>query len=97
MRICIILSTLVVLTSCMRQEFIIDKKGAQVHRTVNVKETQDFFVNGVGQTKVIRSDERCGGHNEVVKIAYEQKPLDIVLSSFTYGVYSPRSVEVNCK
>lgn len=55
-----------------------------------------FFVDGIGQRKTVDAAAACGGADQVVKVEVEQRPIDVVFSVITFGIYTPRGARVYC-
>ena len=64
---------------------------------VNSKKiTQDFFLVGIGQEKEIDVKEVCGSKKpDWAQTQFSAK--DAILGVITFGIYTPRTVDIYCK
>ncbi len=62
-----------------------------------LEQSQSFFVYGIGQQKVIDAAEVCGGMENVAKVEVQQTFVNGLLSTVTFGIYTPREARVYCK
>lgn len=91
---------LLYVTSCATQQFKVSNQEPK--SAPNYKESQTFFVYGIGQTKQVNTSEICGGDNKVTQVENKHTPLDIFIG-FVQGaligiqIYSPRTTSVTCK
>ena len=61
-----------------------------------LKQRQTFFVDGIGQRKTVNAAQICNGRSVgMVRSTFE--PLDIVFGVVTFGIYTPRTLEVYCR
>ena len=54
----------------------------------------DFFIAGVGQEKIIDANDYCKHGINTVKTKYTF--MDGLLSTVTFGIYTPNSYEIYC-
>lgn len=81
------------LSSCMTQRVYTGSgMGAAVP---SYKKSQPFFVSGIAQTKEVNAQTVCQSSG-VAKVSSTFTPLDIVLSVVTFGIYTPRTMEIYC-
>lgn len=81
------------LSSCMTQRVYTGSgAGAAVPA---YKKSQPFFVSGVGQTKEVNAQAICR-QSGIAKVNATFTPLDVVLGAVTFGIYTPRTMEVYC-
>lgn len=57
---------------------------------------QTFFIGGIGQEEELDAAKVCGGLEKVAKVETEQTFVDGLLTSITFGIYTPRSARVYC-
>ncbi len=86
------------LAGCTTQTFDLrqNEQDRDAGRIV-VDETQDFFVGGPGQERVLNAAAACSEVQRVVQVQMSRSLLDGVLSFITLGVYSPAHVRVRCR
>jgi len=84
----------VVLAGCAQQSFSI--KDNVTDSSYTQRQTQHFFVSGVGQEKYVDAASVCGGRDNVARIEVQQTFLNGLLSLVTLGIYTPREARVYC-
>ncbi|MFT4608586.1 MAG: hypothetical protein ACI9YO_001146 [Gammaproteobacteria bacterium] len=84
----------IIISGCSAQTFNINgsNDGASSNQT-----THHFFLWGIGQEREVDAAEVCGGVDKVVKVEAQLTFINGLLSTFTFGIYSPRNVTVYCK
>ena len=71
--------------------------NGQANSSIPTQEVmQPFFVDGIGQKQAINAAEVCYGAENVAKVESQQSFLNIVLSTITFGIYTPRQAKVYC-
>lgn len=91
-----ILSLLVlslVVSGCAQQTFTM---SAEENETT-LKESQHFFINGLGQDKEIDAAAVCNGTDKVAKVEVQETFVNGLLRTITLGIYTPREARVFCK
>ena len=92
-KLCIIAAMSLALAACSTQTFNMGRINSTAPKTDNM---QSFFVSGIGQEQTINAAEVCGGATKVAKVQVQQTFLNIVLTTVTGGIYSPRQARVFC-
>ena len=83
---------ILMLGGCATQKFeFSDRDG----RLAN-EEMQLFFLSGIGQTQTSASSA-CGGTNNIARLEFEQKFVDVALAILTIGIFTPRHARIYCK
>ena len=82
-----------VLTGCATQSFTMNDKGTPRQASDTM---QSFFISGIGQEQTQDASDLCGGTQNVYKVEVQQSPLDCLLQTATFGLYTPRHVRVYC-
>ncbi len=83
------------LSACASQQFAVQPAAAgPVHQ---VERTQVFFVGGLHQDKRVDAAELCGGAGRVLRVDMRQKDLDLLMSTLTMGLYTPRRMIITCQ
>jgi hypothetical protein len=93
MKTILIICLSVLMCACATQTYTMRSAGSAVP---NSSSMQTFFISGLGQEKVTDAAAVCGGANKVYKVSSYSSFLDIVLSTLTWGIYTPRDSEVYC-
>jgi uncharacterized lipoprotein YajG len=92
-KLLIAMSLSTMITGCATQTFNVNSNP----ETVPSKEDmQMFFVEGIGQKKVIDSAKVCGGADKVGKVETEVNLINGLISSLSFGVVAPRTARVYC-
>lgn len=79
-------------SACMTQNVT---TGTNIGK-LSFKERQHFFVDGIAQKKTVNATQICRGRSVgMVKSTFE--PLDIVFGIVTFGIYTPRTLEIYCR
>ena len=85
----------IVLTSgCATQSFVVGDGSVQAPKTENM---QSFFISGLGQKQEVDAAQVCGGSDKVARVEAEQKFIDGLLGTLSFGIYTPRTARVYCK
>ncbi len=82
-------------SGCAQQTFVVSP--AQETNEATELKTHHFFVSGIGQSKQIDAAQVCGSVDKVAKVETQQTFKDIVFSTITFGIYTPREARVYCK
>lgn len=90
----ITLTPVVVLAGCAQQGFSI--KNNVTDSSYSQKQTQHFFVSGVGQGKDVDATSVCCGRDNVDRVEVQQTFLNGFLSFLTLGIYTPREARLYC-
>lgn len=87
---------LVSLAGCSTQQFLIN---GRVDDTIpaNSKDSHDFFIGGIGQTKTVDAANVCGSADRVLQVQTKQTFINGFLGLITFGIYTPREYSVYCK
>lgn len=88
------LTLVVMLAGCAQQTFSI--KDNMSDSSYSQKQTQHFFVSGIGQEKNVDAASVCGGRDNVARVEVQQTFLNVLLSLATLGIYTPREARVYC-
>lgn len=88
------ISLTALLAGCSTQSIGI---GGQTEVEPTLKETQTFFFSGIGQTQHIDAAKVCEGAHNIIKVESLESPLNIVMNTITFGIYTPRDVKIYCK
>lgn len=87
-----LLISALLITSCATQSFVVND-GANV----KIEDKFDhFFVAGIGQEAVNNAAEACGGEEFVHSVETVYTPLNWLVTSLAYGIYSPLQSKVYC-
>jgi len=81
------------LSGCAQQTFNMDQGVATQPKAVT---THHFFVNGIGQHKMVDAAKVCGGADKVSRVEVQETFANGLLSLVTFGIYSPREARVYC-
>ena len=85
----------VALTSCSTQRVFVDGTKPVTKEQATYSKSQSFFVYGIGQTKTINAKEICG-QNGIAEVTTTQTFVNGLLGVVTFGIFTPRTVIVNC-
>jgi hypothetical protein len=80
------------LGACSTQSVLINGQQGRLAKT----ESQAFFVNGIGQTQVLNAAAVCGGAERVAKVERVESPMNWLLETVSFGVYTPYNAKVYC-
>ncbi|KLN62912.1 MULTISPECIES: Bor family protein [Vibrio] len=81
-------------SGCAQQTFVV--APAETNEATELT-SHHFFVSGIGQSKQIDAAQVCGSVDKVAKVETQQTFKDIVFSTITFGIYTPREARVYCK
>lgn len=81
------------ISGCAQQTFKVNN-GIAEKPTQETKQT--FFVNGIGQSKIIDAALVCGGADKIVRTEVQETGMDVFLRIVTIGIYAPREARVYC-
>ena len=84
-----------VLAGCSTQKFNLNP-GADLTSDASLSTSQTFFLSGIGQEKEVDAAEICGGADKVAQVSSKQTFMNGLLGAVTFGIYTPRTVEVHC-
>lgn len=90
----ILIAFSILVSSCSSQTFNINGANGEIPTS---QSSQHFFINGIGQEKIINAAEICGGVEKIVKVESQQTFLNGFLGVITAGIYTPRDVKIYCK
>lgn len=88
------LSTLI-LAGCSTQKFNVNP-GADLTSEASLSTSQSFYISGIGQKTEVNAAEVCGSADKVAQVLTKQTFLNGLLGVVTFGIYTPRTVEVHC-
>lgn len=88
------ITLVIMLAGCAQQTFSI--KDNVSNSSYRQKQTQHFFISGVGQEKYVDAAFACGGRDNVARVEVQQTFLNGLLSLVTLGIYTPREARVYC-
>ena len=80
---------------CSTQKFNLNP-GADLTSDAALTTSQTFFVSGIGQETEIDAAEVCGSADKVAQVLTKQTFMNGLLGAVTFGIYTPRTVEVRC-
>jgi hypothetical protein len=90
----LILSVAVLMSGCATQTFVM---GDTSNNTPTQETTHSFFVEGIGQEKMVDAASVCGGADKVQKVQTKLTFWNGFLGGITFGIYTPRTAMVYCK
>ena len=86
------------LYSCSTQRIAIGNKSREVPKSnPHYSYWDNFFFWGVGQTKFNNAQESCKNNNGIDFVETRLSFTQGLVTILTYGVYSPRTVNIYCK
>ncbi|AGH81195.1 lipoprotein; DLP12 prophage [Psychromonas sp. CNPT3] len=85
------------LGGCAAQTFTINGENGENGETPTTQQSQNFFISGLGQEKVIDAAAVCGGAENVIKVEAQHTLINGLLGFVTFGIYTPRDAKVYCK
>lgn len=90
--------SLIVISSCATQTFVVNPK---VKREVpagnpHFSKSSHFFISGIGQSMVLNASEFCKESDGVAFVESKQSFAQVFLTGITYGIYTPRTMNVYC-
>ncbi len=96
-KICLAISFLLV-ASCATQTFSVNPS---VKREVpagnpHFSKWSHFFVGGIGQSDFRNSSEMCKDNGGVSFVETRQGAGQVIVTILTYGIYSPRTMNIYC-
>lgn len=89
----LVLAPAMLLSACATQTFHINGGPSALES----KDSQAFFLGGVGQAEDVDAAKICGGADKIAKVETEQTFVDGFLGNITLGLYTPRTARVFCK
>tara|TARA_Y100001960_G_scaffold226116_1_gene236814 strand:- start:1780 stop:2097 length:318 start_codon:yes stop_codon:yes gene_type:complete len=85
--------SLLALTACSKQSYIMSsKKGELTHEYNN-----SFFLGGIGQTEDNDAVKMCAGQQNITMVETQRTFGNGLVSVVTLGIYTPMKVRVYCK
>ncbi|KJZ14187.1 lipoprotein bor [Marinomonas sp. S3726] len=87
--------TTLLLAGCSTQKFNLNP-GADLTSDASLTTSQTFFVSGIGQETEVNAAEVCGSADKVAQVLTKQTFINGLLGAVTFGIYTPRTVEVRC-
>lgn len=84
------------LTQCATQ--VVYPKGNNYAKNAapSYKKSQPFFIYGIGQSQEKRAYDVCGKGNVPAKVVTKTTFTDGLLGTLTFGIFTPRTLEVYC-
>lgn len=82
-----------IIVGCSTQRFVLNEN--QQSSVPTYEGTHHFLFWGLGQTKELIPEDVCGNRG-VAAVESSTSVVNILLSSITYGIYSPRAYAVYC-
>lgn len=92
-KLCLPILATLLFTGCATQTYYVNGNG---NSSPDREKSQAFFISGIGQEKEMNASEICGGSDKVHKVQSKLTFLDGLLSSITWGIYTPRTAKVYC-
>lgn len=80
-------------SGCAQQTFKINN-GAERRPAKEV--SQAFFFSGIGQTKTLNAANICHGAENVARIETQATAFDVIVTTLTLSIYSPRDARIYC-
>lgn len=81
------------LSACSKQRFVLnDGDSILVDSSMST-----FFIHGVFQSDEVNAGEMCDGSENVISVEAQFTFFNYMLTSFTLGIYSPRTYRVRCR
>jgi hypothetical protein len=87
-------ATIHLLSGCAAQTFVV---SSNTQDEPTKQTSQAFFVNGIGQERVIDAAAICGGADKVLKVQSQETVGNGFLRVLTFGIYTPREAKVYCR
>lgn len=93
-----LVAAIVLMTGCATQTYTMSGDTTDAAPKQPTKEiSQTFWVEGIGQQKVLDAAQVCGGADKVIKVESKETFLDGLYGVLTLGIYTPRTAKVYCK
>ncbi len=94
-----ILALLAVLSSgCATQTYLLGSTNAPNNTaTAEFDKTQNFLLAGIGQEQTVDAAQVCSGQRNVHSVQTQESAMNVLLSTITFGIYTPRQLRVFCK
>lgn len=83
------------ISACSTQRVYLDKDDRTSSRD-SYEKSQPFFIYGLGQTTEFDVDQACGKRKPSI-VETKQTFVDGLLGAVTFGIYTPRTLQVYCK
>jgi hypothetical protein len=89
-----LICTAALISGCASQQFVM---SGDTEESPTEQTSQAFFVNGIGQHRVIDAAAVCGGADKVQKVEVQETFVNGVFRFITFGIYTPRDAKIYCK
>ena len=86
-----LISIALLLGGCASQQFVV---SGNTEESPTEQTSQPFFVNGIGQHRVIDAAAVCGGADKVLKVEVQETFVNGLFRVITFGIYTPRDAKV---
>lgn len=85
-------------TSCATQRFGVNSsiKREQPSGNPHFSKWSNFFVNGIGQEDFRNASEMCKDNGAIAFVETKQSFGQILVSMATFGIYTPRTMNIYC-
>ncbi|MEM7589437.1 MAG: Bor family protein [Myxococcota bacterium] len=80
---------------CATQTFMM-RENPPGHPYKHTDKMQHFFVQGVGQEKMLNAAKMCGGVDRIYKVQTKYTFVNWLLAAVTLGIYTPHQAKVYC-
>jgi hypothetical protein len=87
---------MVLLVGCSTQQFGVNGRVDEAD-VANVRDSNDFFVYGIGQSRFVDAAKICGSADKVLQVQAKQTFLNGFLGAISFGIYTPREYSIYCK
>ncbi len=88
-----LVTAIIILAGCATQRFEFNQGPGRLV----LKEDQSFVFGGRWQEAQINASGVCGGRSKVVSVEYTYTFSNIMKTIITFGISTPRQVEIYCK
>jgi len=90
--------SLLTISSCATQTFIVDPKVKREVPSGNphFSKTSHFFISGVGQSMALNASQLCKESDGVAFVESKQSFVQALFAGITYGIYTPRTMNIYC-
>ncbi len=97
-KIIILISSLIILSSCATQRFSVSDKPMEVsHRKPSFSRWGHFFIHGIFQTSYSDVGSVCKRNGGVEAVETKLTFAQGLILVFTHGLYTPRQENIYCK
>ncbi len=92
------IALLLALASCATQTFLVnpDVKREVPNSNPHFSQWSNFFVGGIGQSDFKNASTMCKDNDGVAFVEAEQSLGQVVVAVATFGIYTPRTVNIYC-